>query len=400
MNLPPSEIFPEDDPQLPPARRRRARRSLFGPLSSDERSKALDDVAQRAAPNFDFFLYSLFAGAVIAAGLILDTPYLLLLGALLAPLMAPAVGVALSTATGSRQHFVRSLGGLLVGSALVFVVGALGGLIARNGLLGQITQAHLYTQLHWAPFILLAVAGTLTALTFIDDDHNAGAASAVLAFALYVPLSAAGFGLGSGQPFLFPDGLVLFAIYLAWATLFGAAALAIKGFRPPNLFGYSLGGALALVAILVLIGFFGAGAVFSARLGLPTPIPTFTFTPTPSETPTLTPTRTPTTTATLTPTRTLTPSPTLTPTPQVAFIQAAAGGGGAFLREEPAGQAITTISNGTRVEIFAGEPVEANGATWVRIFVPANGMEGWILESLLVTPTPSPTLSPTATRAP
>lgn len=397
MNLPPSETFPEDDPQLPPARRRRARRSLFDPLTSDERSKALDGVAQRAAPNFDFFLYSLFAGAVMALGLLLDTPYLLLLGALLAPLMAPAVGIALSTATGSRQHFIRSLGGLLVGSALVFFIGALAGLVSSNLLPGQITQAHLFTQLHWAPFILLAIVGVLTALTFIDDELNTGAASTVLAFALYVPLCAAGFGLGSGQPFLFPDGLVLYAIYLTWATLFGAGALAIKGFRPPNLFGYSLGGALALAGILVLIGFFGAGAVLSARLGLPTPIPTLTFTPTPSETPTLTPTRTPTTTATLTPSTTPTPTPTLTPTPQVAFIQAETSGG-AFLRVEPAGQAITTISNGTRVEIFPGEPVSADGSSWVHIFVPTNGMEGWILQSLLVTP--PPTLAPTATQEP
>jgi hypothetical protein len=49
MTLPPLDP-PNDETQLPAARRRQQDRSLFGPLTTDERSRALEEVVTRAAP--------------------------------------------------------------------------------------------------------------------------------------------------------------------------------------------------------------------------------------------------------------------------------------------------------------------------------------------------------------
>jgi hypothetical protein len=389
MDLPPNLTQSEDDPHLPAARRRLAQRSLFGPLDVDERSQALEDLARRAAPNFDFFLYSLFSGAVIGLAFLFNSPYLLLLGALIAPLMAPAVGIALGTALGSSKHFVRSLSGLLLASLLVFLTGWLAGQAIHTGSPDQGQQAHLYAQLQWPAILALAVAGVLTAATLIRVGHNPEVPSMMLAYGLYVPLAAAGFGLGSGLPYLWPDGLVLFAIHLAWVTLCGAVTLAIIGFRPPKWFGYSLSAAIFLAGILIFIGFTGAGAVFGARLGLPTLTPSATFTPCPSLTPSLTPTRTP--TATPSPSRTPTPSltPSSSPTPILAIISAEEGSG-ARVREEPAGLVITTILNGTVVQLLPEPPQSAGGQVWIHVYLPDRNLTGWILQSLLATVTPRP----------
>ncbi len=389
MDLPPNLTQSEDDPQLPAARRRHAQRSLFGPLDVDERSQALEDLARRASPNFDFFLYSLFAGAVIGLALLFDSPYLLLLGALIAPLMAPAVGVAVGTALGSSKHFVRSLSGLLLGSMLVFLAGWLAGLALHSGSPNQAQQAHLYAQLQWPAILVLTVAGVLTAATLIQVGHNPEVPSMLLAYGLYVPLAAAGFGLSSGLPYLWPDGLVLFAIHLAWVTLCGALTLTIIGFRPPKWFGYSMSAAIFLAGILIFIGFTGAGAVFGARLGLPTLTPSATFTPSPSLTPSNTPTRTP--TATPSPSRTPTPSLTSSPspTPVVAVIHAKEGNG-VFIRKEPAGEVITTILNGKIVFILPEPPRAAGGQLWVHVYLPERNLYGWILQNLLATVTPQP----------
>ena len=94
MNQYNADVVPDDPDRLPPARRRRARR-LLAPLDSDERAAFVEKVAHRASPSFDFFLFSLIAGTVISVGFAFDSPALLVLGALLAPLMAPAVGLAL-----------------------------------------------------------------------------------------------------------------------------------------------------------------------------------------------------------------------------------------------------------------------------------------------------------------
>jgi hypothetical protein len=389
MQLPPTDSLPDNDPQLPAARRRQAGRSLFGPLSVDERSQALEELARRAAPNFDFFLYSLFAGAVIGLALLFDSPYLLLLGALIAPLMAPAVGVALGTALGSGRHFGRSLLGLLIGSALVFAAGWMAGLAAQGSNAGGGTLAQLFAQINWGAMLVMGVAGTLFAATIIREGHNADVPSFLLAFGLFVPLAVSGFGLSSGQPHLWPDGLVLFAIHLAWATLCGAITLSIIGFRPPTLFGYSFGAAVLLAGVLIFIGFSGAGAVYGARLGLPTWTPSVT----PTASATMTPSRTPTLTASATksPTATASPShtPSPTPTPIVALIDAEQGSG-AFVRDEPAGEAIVSLLNGHVIHLLP-EPVQsAGGQLWQHIYIPDRNEFGWILQNLIVTVTPRP----------
>ncbi len=65
MNRYNSKRFPNDPDRLPPARRRRARR-LLTPLDADERAAFLDEIAHRTYPSFDFFLFSLLAGAIFA----------------------------------------------------------------------------------------------------------------------------------------------------------------------------------------------------------------------------------------------------------------------------------------------------------------------------------------------
>lgn len=392
MNQYNSDLTPDNPEELPPARRRRARR-LLTPLDAGERAAFLDAVAHRTSPSFDFFLFSLLAAAVIAAGFLINSPSILLLGALASPLMAPAVGLSLGTVLGSGRFFFRSLIGLLIGGLLVFLVGWLAGIAAGPWLPLDLSLAHGQAQLSWINFLVLALGAALTAAGMARSTNSAILPSVALAYELYLPLSAAGIGLGSGEPFLFPDGLVVFALYLAWAALFGALTLAILGFRPLTIFGYTLGGVVTLLGVLLLILISGAGAAFGAQYALPTPIPTATFTLTPTSTATLTPvppTATPTLTITPTVTSTATLTPTLTPTPVLALV-VAGDSGGAHLREEPGFDAtsLVLLNNGDVIQVLPDAVVEEGGGFWVHVRT-ADGKEGWVLQTLLATATPSP----------
>lgn len=391
MNLPRTEHIPDDPDQLPPARRRRARRML-APLDADERAAFVDEIAHRASPTFDFFLFSLLAGIVISAGILLDQPAILLLGSLMAPLMAPVVGLSLATVVGSVRFFLRSLVGLLIGSALVFVCGYFAGYLSGSWSPESLLQAYSHAQLSWANFLVLAIGAVFTSAAMLHDGQRSVVASVALAYTLYIPIAIAGFGLSSATPDLWPDGLVVYTLHLAWAALLGAITLVILGYRPLTLFGYTFGGALTLLGIILLVGLGGTGAVVGGQMALPTPIPsatmTITTTPTltltpipPSETPT--PTYTPTTTPTLT--ETLTP----TPTPVFALVQTAEGTG-ALLRDEPGGFVVGSYFDGTQMQVLPGE-IDLEGVIWVRAIAP-DGIDGWIVQSLLVpiTPTPSP----------
>jgi len=390
-----ANVTPDDPEQLPPARRRRARR-LLAPMESEDRIDFLDKVAHRASPSFDFFLFSLLAGAVIAVGYLLNSQPILILSAILAPLMAPVIGISLGMVVGSVQFFLRSLVGLLIGSVLVFSVGILAGYVSRLWAPLDFSQAHASTQLSWAMFILVAFGAGMTSASMVRSEKSAALPSVALAYGLYLPISAAGLGLGNGEPFLFPDGLVVFAQYLSGAVLIAALTFILLGFRPLTLFGYTVGAVVLLFGIVVLIGVSGAGASFGAQIALPTqtpsitPSPTLTMTPSPVPPTPIPPTATP--SQTITPTLTSSPTMTITPTPTpiLALVDAQVGGG-AHLRAEPGFSApsIKLLLNGTPVQVIPEDPVEEGGGIWIHVRT-FEGDEGWILQILLLTATPAP----------
>ena len=397
MSLPKNEYIPDDPDLMPPARRRRARR-LLAPLEADERAIVLDQVRRRTSPSFDFFLFSVISGIIFCAGLMLDSPILLVLGAIFAPLMAPVIGLSLATVVGSYKFFARSLVGLAIGSLMVFVVGVGGGILGRVWIPGSMNQAYLNTELSAINFFVLSVGAVLTAATMAHHERSPSAPSVALAYTLYLPLVAAGFGLGSGIPHLFPDGLVVFAIHLAWGALLGAITLAILGFRPITILGYTLGGVVTLIGVALVIG---AGAYsttlgwFGPPLAVPTYTPTATYTLTPIP-PTATNTSTPvpptlTPTITLTPTNTPIPTETFTPTPIPIYARIGPESG-ATIRSGPGFDSppvYPAVIQGTLVQLLE-DAQDKDGLIWVQVRVIEDDREGWILQSLLLIATPEP----------
>jgi uncharacterized membrane protein len=392
MNQYNTEHIPDDPDKLPPARRRRAKRVL-APVDADERAAFLDKVARRASPTVDFFIFSILASIVFCAGLLLDEPAILVLGAILAPTMGPVVGLSLGTVIGSGRYFLRSLMGVVIGSIMVFLIGLLIGYLARSWMPPDLDGIFYHTQLSWANFLLLAMGAIFTALGMVRSKRSAAIPSAALAYELYIPLTAAGIGFGSQTPLLWPDGLVVFLIHLALSILLGAITLAILGFRPLTLFGYSFGGVVMLLIIVLMIGLGSAGAAIEENIALPTHTPTLTPTITLTVTPTLTPvppTLTPTLTLTPTSTVTSTLTPTPSPTPVLAIVEVGESGA-VHLRTEPDrdSESITLLPNGTVIEVLPDDPVESGSDIWIHVRT-IEGEDGWILQVSVVTATPAP----------
>jgi len=397
MSLPKTEYIPDDPDLMPPARRRRARR-LLAPLEADERTLVLDQLRQRTSPSFDFFLFSVISGFVFCLGLLLDSPAILVLAAVFAPLMAPVIGLSLATVVGSYKFFFRSLVGLLIGCWMVFILGIAAGMLGRVWMPASLKQAFLNAELSAINFIVLTVGAVLTAATMVHHERSPAAPSVALAYTLYLPLVAAGFGLGSGVPHLYPDGLVVFAIHLAWGALLGAITLAILGFRPMTIFGYTLGGVVTLIGVALVLG---VGA-FSTTLGwFGSPLAVATYTPTATNTltpipPTVTKTATPvppslTPTITLTATQTPIPTETFTPTPAPVYARIGPEEG-ALLRSGPGfteSILYPGVIQGTLVQLL-GASQEVSGYLWVQVLVIEDGREGWMLQSLLFIATPEP----------
>lgn len=399
MSLPKSDQFPDDEQKLPPARRRRANRGLI-PDDLKAEVKNIDRLARETIPTFNFFLFSLLSAAILTMGILLDAPALLILGVLAAPALTPFVGVPLGAATGSIRFFGQRLAGTLIAGGFVFLVGILGGYAAPVFPNTQYKNIIHHALISW-PHLLLLVTGTLfTIQGVMKKDSDPGIPSIALAYELFIPLAIAGVGLGSGEEFLWPDGLVVFSIHLAILILVGFTVFLALGVRPLSVLGYTLGSVVAILGIVAVIGFSSIGAAFSGNIAIPSPIPTSTFTPTPlpptatatmtpiPPTPTLTPTI-PTSTATLppTPTSTITPQPT----PMYGEINASGEYGGATIRSEPKSDSnrVITLLNGHIVQILNPNPsVDDLGRSWLNVRY--EELEGWVLENAILLATPVP----------
>jgi hypothetical protein len=383
--------------RLPRARRRRAHRMLVPP-GADERATLLDNLARRAFPSFEFFLFALLCGAVLGAAYLLDSPALLLLGVLLAPLLTPWVGLTLATLIGSWRFFFLTLGGLLVASLLVFLTGALAGLAGRLWLPLPLFHANIHSHLWWLDLFVVALGAALLVITFVHSDQKPLLPSIMLAYGLFLPLSAAGIGLGIGAEQLWPDGVLVFLVHLTLAMLVGGIVLAALHFKPLKAIGYLLPFMIGLLSLAALVIFTGLVAVIRdeilASRWMATSTPTALALPSITATASL---RTSTPSPTLAPSATPLPTDTFEPTPSYAIITSPELGGANVRTEPGGGTVIVTLLNGSLIQVLPEiEPV--GSVTWVRVRL-ANSTEGWVLQTVLtaatLTPAPTFTLTPT-----
>jgi hypothetical protein len=419
-SLPPVEPPrpPQEETAAQRVRRRRATRRSSIPTDVEGQAALIASLARRAYPSIELFVFSLACGAILGLGFLLDSPVVLLLGILVAPLMIPWVGFLLAVLTGSPRFLFETVMALLISITLVFGGGLLSGFAARLFENIPNTAAYIHARL-WIPaLVVLAIGAVTLVVSFARSEDKPFLPSVLVAYLFYLPVNAAAFGLGAGLPDVFPQGLYVFMTHFALAGLLGLLTLFLLRLRPsPG--GLVFSGITFLLFAGILLVFMGSNSPSGSEAEVkstptnqtlpsltpelaaepitsPSPEPTFTRTSTP-RTP-VTPSPVPVTLdVTLPPSETPTITMTIPPAPTYARIQAGEGGG-ANLRDAPGGKYIVTLLNGTIVETYS-EFELVNTVAWVKIYATVGGQqyEGWILESVLRYATPEPGFEPPAT---
>ncbi len=454
MSFSDEPIIPSD-PEQPPqgetaaqrVRRRRATRRQMIPEDLEGQNALIAGLAKRAYPSVELFIFSLLCGAILGLGFLLDSQAVLLLGILLSPLMTPWIGFLLSIITGNLRFLGQMLMALLVSALLVFIGGLITGLASR--FFDPMTWDNVFTHASlWYPVLVVLAFGAVTLVaSFVRSEARPYLPSIIIAFGFFLPVNAAGFGLGAGLPEVWPNGLFVFAAHFTLATLCGLLTLFVLKLRPTTA-GLYTSIAAGLISVVILYNFI----LLKTNAPLPDG-PSTSFTPTNQPTPLRSPTRgnavtstsiiLPPTTSTpnsvnftetvavaLTqvaqtrsvPTSTSTPgsptpvpltlaitlpasqTPTITLTIEIQPISgriSASEGGGANLRQTPNGKFILPIDNGSIVEVYP-DFKQVNGVTWIRVIYTRDGqrIEGWILESTVTYATPEPNFEPSNTPNP
>jgi hypothetical protein len=263
-------------------------------------------------------------------------------------------------------------------------------------------RANDHARLWWTDLLIVIAGAVLIEWAFLRGERRPLVPSLLLAYGLFLPVGAAGFGLGAGLPQVWPDGLLIFLVHLSLATLAGMVSLLALHFKPLKASGTLLPIFTVLLCAAALVIFTGLGGWVKSRMETPainqTPTPLGLASPTLGLPPSATPGAA---TRTFTRTPSVEPSATHTETPAPSFaVISATTGGGANFRTEPGGGAlIVTLLNGIVVEVLP--EIEAVGTVqWVRVRT-LDGVEGWVLQNVLVaTTTPVPTSTVTLTRTP
>lgn len=404
------------------ARRRRAQRRAYFPADEEGRNALFEHLARRAFPSYELFVFSLVAGVFLGVGYFFNAQALLIFGILVAPLLSPWIGMSLSIIAGSGRLFAQTIAALFLSSLLIFGSGLLAGFASHvlPNSARTFTEAFIHSRL-WPPDLFaLTVGAVILTISFVRSEERPYLPSALLAYELLLPLCAAGFGLGSGVSGMWPEGALVFLVHFAWATFFGIVTLFFLRFYPISMSGATFTG-FAIVAILAIATFLtGFNQWIRVQAGLatpepasvtqtaisPSPLPSITSSPEAAGSTALIGVLPQTTSPTSTPTRRATSRPTETstvtaePTPIIGLIRASEGGG-ALVREKPGGKVLAILPNGSTVTIVPNDLQEVNRVIWVHVLALVNDVrvDGWMIQSVLVTATPVAEWQPSPTPA-
>ncbi len=438
-----SESSSQPNPEQPPefissrARRRRAQRRAYFPTDEEGRAALFTHLARRAYPSYELFVFSLVSGVILGLGYFLDSQALLIFGILVAPLMTPWIGISLATIAGSARFLVQTVAAVFVSSLIIFLSGVLAGFASHAAPPRVFNEAFIHSRLWWPDIFIITVGAIILTVSFVRSEERPYLPSALLTYGLFLPLCAAGFGLGSGigSDEIWPQALFVFLVHFTWATFFSILSLFFLHFRPTSLGGLIFTGLTLIILVAVVVSLTGFGRWVMEQAGLAAPIAatvvsspqaTSTLSPaaplsslsspepaattTPGSVPVVTISRTPSSIAgmsqsTLPATETSTATVTAEPTPIIALIRASEGGG-AFIREQPGGKVIATLGNGATVTIIPNDLQEVNKVLWVHVVALVNDrrVEGWMIQSVLQTATPianwQPSPIPATTQTP
>ncbi|MBW3572141.1 MAG: DUF389 domain-containing protein, partial [Gemmatimonadetes bacterium] len=175
------------------------------------------------------------SGAIAALGLAMNSSAVVIGAMLVAPLLAPVMGLALSLAVGDGRLAIETAA-LIIGSTLaVIVTGALvTAILPFHSITMEISARTRPSTLDLAVAVF---SGVVAALVTVARRSRLSAAipGVAIAVALIPPLAVAGYGVGAGwNERLIRGSLLLYGANLAGIVLSGMAVFLVVGMQRPS----------------------------------------------------------------------------------------------------------------------------------------------------------------------
>ena len=232
--------------------------------------------ADRGDKLSSFWVLIVLATVIATAGVIADSTATVIGAMIVAPLMTPILGTALSVVLADRRLILLNLGMVLAGAASVVAIAFLLGLTTHTDLLAD-TNAQIAARV--SPRLIDLVAalatGAVGAFAMVRTDVSDTLPGVAIAISLVPPLAVVGLTLESGSPGQALGALLLFGtnvtaiiatgmvIFLSYKVRPAAAAI---GVRVGRLHGGALITALGSVAVIAIPLTTGSAVVLQQEL--------------------------------------------------------------------------------------------------------------------------------------
>ncbi|MBT5338820.1 TIGR00341 family protein [Candidatus Falkowbacteria bacterium] len=189
--------------------KRRFFKSFF--IAGKRQIKVFEQINENAKGDFDFYVMTLFAGIIIALGIVIDSAAVVIGGMLLAPLVWPILGMALGVTMG-RSHILRtSLMTILKSTLVIVIFSILVGLIAPEVVI-ESKEFLSRTQPTLLELLIALAAGFVGAFIIAYPKMGSAISGVVVAAAIVPPVATVGLSLARGE---FDAAAGAFLLYLS-----------------------------------------------------------------------------------------------------------------------------------------------------------------------------------------
>lgn len=220
-------------------------------LTDDDRRVICGEISISSTPRFSFYTMLILSAIIAAYGLLTNSTSVVIGAMLVAPLMNPIIGSALSLVIGDRQMLRNASLAEVSGALLTLLTGVLIGVITFNVELGN----EILLRTHPSPYdvIIALAAGFAGAYSSIDSRFNANLAGVAIATSLVPPLTASGLCISQHEYRLALGAFLLFFSNFLAIQLAGIITFLWHGFAETHVVRNPLLIARLVISLFLLI---------------------------------------------------------------------------------------------------------------------------------------------------
>jgi len=204
--------------------------SRFQAIDEVQKTRAVRELIEKSTPDFDYFFMLILSVLMATFGLLADSEPIIIGAMLLAPLLAPIMGLALGVSMSHHPLILRSFSTIgysvafATGSAMIgaffFSVGSLGGGGVNDAILARTEPSLLF-------FLVAAVSGFAVAYTTVRPNLSSTLPGVAIAVALIPPLSVFGIGITMLNTSIIAGSAVMFLINVSGMVFAGMVTFSL-----------------------------------------------------------------------------------------------------------------------------------------------------------------------------